>query len=160
MNIASAGSATGQLHVSAQAVATLGFRLIEEPRYYHVEKQHKKKQHDEDDHRKKRHGEDGHKEKNHAFTIKKHIKFAVTSNNREGYALILEAVESGPYREARIRIKSHKDIYLHAGQVLQIPFRGLTSTTDIRKLKVILTIPASARPGTYPWPINVSAIPL
>jgi len=150
MNIASSGSATGQLHVSAQAVAMLGFRLIEEPRYYHVEKKHKKKQHDEDDH----------KEKNHDFTIKKHIKFAVTSNNREGYALILEAVESGPYREARIRIKSHKDIYLHAGQVLQIPLRGLASTTDIRKLKVILTIPASARPGTYPWPINVSVIPL
>jgi len=160
INIAYAGSSTGQLHVSAQAVATLSFRLIDEPHYYRVEGGDGESRHDEDADREEKRKEAGHKKEGHDFTIKESLKLAVTSNSRAGYAMVLEAMDSGPYREARIRIEGRGDIELHAGQLAQVPFRGLQSSRDIRTLKVTLTIPSDARPGTYLWPIHVSVVPL
>jgi len=160
INTAYAGSSTGQLHVSAQAVATLSFRLIDEPHYYHIGDRYRDKQHDEDEGQEEKRKEAGHKKEGHDFTIKKSLKLAVTSNSRAGYAMVLEAIDSGPYRMARIRIEGRNDIELHAGQLAQVPFRGFQSSKNIRMLKVKLTIPSDARAGTYLWPIRVSVVPL
>jgi len=157
--IACAATAQAQMQVSAQGVATISFRMIDEPDDYQVEDDGENDQ-EGSDHEGSQHANDHHKEKSHMILIKDHIELAVTSNSIEGYALVIEALEYGPYRGARIRIKGRKDIHLHAGESARVIIREGVNKRGVIKLKIILTVFPDAKPGRYPWPINVFAIPL
>ena len=159
-----AGSAEGQLRVSAQAVASLSFEVLKEPRYFKVErKRHQRdsrssKDKDDDeskDHHSSKHGK-------HDSIIKKHIIVFVKTNSRDGYALLIQAVESSVYRYASIDIEGHGNVSLREGQSLEVPIRrrSINGKSDLTRLKVRLSISHDARQGKYPWPISVSAIPL
>ncbi len=171
---ATAASSQATLHVSVRAVASLSFKVIEEPSRFRIRKgkdtdEHERSSKDrsdrEDEHErssKDRSDRDGeHEERRQAgqTSVRGLMVVSVSTNNSNGYALQFQAAKLPVYNSARIEIKGLGAITLRPGESAQIPVRK-PGRRDVRTIKVVLKIPSKAKPGSYPWPINVSAIPL
>jgi len=162
MNTISAGAATARslMQVSAQGIVVISFNVIDEPDYYRVGNDDEENGHAEGYHKEKHHKERHHQATRHALLVKDYVELAITSNSKAGYALVIEAGEFGPYRSAQVSLKGYENIFLAAGESARIIIREGGNTRDVKKLKVTLSIPSGAQQGKYPWPINVSALPL
>jgi len=155
--IANAGSAEGTLHVSAQAVSGLSFKVISEPQYYRVRcgADRRDKRDDKDEERTH------HSERNDCRAKEiKQARYAVTSNHHQGFALLVQAATSDVYSSVQIEIEGYGQLDLKAGQSRQLTIRGHQNSATKFHMKMRLRISDHAREGKYVWPVSVSAIPL
>jgi len=163
-HVAHGGSSKGDLRVYANAVESLSLEELKEPRYFEVSREMVKrgsrlsKDKDDDDGRSE--GRQHSKRDKNDVTVKKEISILVTTNSSGGYALVIQAADIGVYTAARIKIRGYGEVRLRAGESTQVPVRNERGKRDVRRLEVTLIVSKDAKPGKYPWPINVSAIPL
>jgi len=169
-----AASSQTTLQVSARAVASLSFTVIEEPSHFrirqgkdidgHDRRSKDRSDLDDEDERasKERTGRDDEDKRRQSgqTSVRERIVVSVTTNSSNGYALQFQAAQLSAYRSARIKIKGIGTVTLRPGESAQLPVRKLTQQADVRTITVVLKISSKAKPGRYPWPINVSAIPL
>ena len=158
-----AGSAEAQLRVSVQAVESLAFEVLKEPHYYKVSSKMSRRSQHEDKGQDDSESDDRHHH-HQSYTrdskVTKHVRILVTTNSKNGYALMIQSSSSSVYLSARIRLKGHNDIHLQPGESMQVVVGRIIGYTDLKELEVTLHIAHKANPGKYVWPINVSAIAL
>lgn len=153
-----AASTQTTLHVSARAIASLSFKVIEKPSYLRIGKN---EDIDENENTSKDRSErDDKHERRQTSSVHELMVVSVNTNNRNGYALRFQVAELSVFTLARIEIKNLGTITLRPGESTQIPVRKFTQGADVKMIKVMLKIASEVKTGTYPWPINVSAIPL
>jgi len=85
----------------------------------------------------------------------------VDTNMTNGYVLAVQAFGSSGYSSITFRVQGNPASYrLFPGGFAEvhIPFKGVNPATDT--LDFTVYVPPGTSPGTYPWPVVVSAHPL